>query len=114
MSRSSHDVLKEYLIAIGFKIDEPGHKKLQEKMNGLTKTMVSFRDTAILAGIGLSVAVKSMSSDLEKLYFASQRTGSSAAELNAWGLAAQNAGVSAETRARPLRGLPPRCAAIRA
>lgn len=105
MSRSSHDILKEYLVSIGFKIDESGHKKLQEKMGGLTKTMVRFRDSAILASIALSVTVKSMASDLEKLYFASQRTGSSASELNAWGLAAQNAGVSADTARAAAEGL---------
>lgn len=97
MANTPSDILKEYLVAIGFKIDDPGFKKTQEKVGLLDKGILRYRDDLVLAGITLSATVKTMAYDLEQLYFASQRTGSSAFALTAWSLAAQNAGVSAET-----------------
>jgi hypothetical protein len=94
------DMLKEYLIGIGFQVDEPGHKKLDEGIKKLDKGILQYRDDIILTGITLAAEVKSIAGDLQKLYFASQLTGASATELTSWGLAAQAAGISADAAAQ--------------
>jgi hypothetical protein len=95
-SKAPQDILKEYLVAIGFQVDEPGHKKLDEGIKKLDKGILQYRDDIILTGITLAAEVKSMATELQKLYFASQLTGSGAAAITAWGTALQAAGISAE------------------
>ena len=54
-------------------------------------------ETGIFVATAFGASVKSIAADLEKLYFASQRTGSGVATLRAYGLGAEAVGVSAET-----------------
>jgi GH24 family phage-related lysozyme (muramidase) len=90
-------VLKSFLVAIGFKVDDVSYKKFKNQLATATEQVVDFGAVATLASIAFGKGILSMADDLEKLYFATQRTGAGVASLRGLALGAENAGVSAET-----------------
>ncbi len=89
-------VIREFLVALGFKLDESAQKKFVRGISESTHAVV--RLGTVVEGVALAVAVgvARFAANLEALYFASQRTGSSADQLTAYSLAMQNFGASAE------------------
>ena len=97
------NVLREFLIKIGFAQNETQKRNFQETMRGLTKTAVEVSKgfaelgKSATAGVGVvGVALAAAARPLEALYFAAQRTGASAKELQTFSFAAEQVGVSAE------------------
>lgn len=105
MAANAEAVLKAYLISIGFKVDAAEYKKFKDQIQDTDKRFTELRETAIGMGIALGAAVKSMASDLDRLYFASLKTGSSASAITAWGMASKAAGISAESATAAAEGL---------
>lgn len=100
---SGEQILKAYLVSIGYKIDEASYRKFKDNQEETTKRAKEFREQLIKsAEIGaaaltaLGASVIGVSSNLEKLFFASQRTGTSAKNLKAFSSAAEQVGVSTE------------------
>lgn len=90
-------IIKKFLVALGFKTDEEALKKF---VGGIEKA--TFRVGALAAGVeamafSVAVGVARVANNLEQLYFAAQRTGDSATELQAFDLAARRMGASAGT-----------------
>ncbi|WP_425327622.1 phage tail tip lysozyme [Pseudomonas nitroreducens] len=103
MAESS--VIKEFLIALGFKVDEKGLKTFTGTIDGATTAVTRLVTT--LAGASLTVAagVATFANNLENLYFASQRVGASAASLKAADYAARDLGASANEVRGSLEGM---------
>ncbi|HEJ2444114.1 TPA: phage tail tape measure protein, partial [Burkholderia multivorans] len=106
-------VIREFLVALGFKVDEKGLKNFKEGVEGTTKGVKQLIATVSGAALTMSAGVAAFASKLERLYFVSQRTGASAANLRGFEFAARNMGVSAEAAtgtvenlARMLRNVP--------
>lgn len=95
MSESS--VMQEFLIKLGYKVDENQGKKFDEWLAGSKKAVFSYGQTAIEAGTAVYTAVALMSESFEKLYYTSQRTGTSVSSLQSLQFGAAQIGVSAET-----------------
>ena len=89
------DVIKEFLVLIGYKHDESALKKFQAGITQATKTVVEFAGIVTATATAVAVGITKFSENLEQLYFASQRTGSAAAGLKAFDRAAQDFGASA-------------------
>jgi hypothetical protein len=91
---SDTTVIKEFLVALGYKQDEAALKKFSDGIDKATTAV--FRLAAAVSGTALTVAigVERFASNLEILYFAAQRTGSSATNLKAFARAAQDFGAS--------------------
>jgi hypothetical protein len=89
-------VIREFLVALGYKTDETAAKKFVGGIETSTKAVIKLG--AVVEGVALAVAigVARFASNLEALYFASMRTGSSADQLQAFSLAMQNFGASAD------------------
>jgi hypothetical protein len=98
-------VLKEFLVKLGVDVDESALKKLSDGVTNATKAVVGLATAIEGTAVAVSVAVSRFASNLEALYFASQRTGASASNLKAFSLAAQNFGASAEEAAGSIEGL---------
>ncbi len=96
MATSGTSVLKEFLVKIGFSVDETKFRHFQEAMRTTAKNAVEMSRTAAVATAGLSAMVTAAAKNLEGLYFATRRTGAGAAELKELGFAAEQIGVSAE------------------
>jgi len=88
--------IKEFLVALGFKTDETAMKKFQDGIASATRSVLVLGAAIEGAAIAVAVGVARMASNLEALYFASQRTGSSANQLQAFALASTNFGSSME------------------
>jgi hypothetical protein len=89
-------VIREFLVALGFRVDEKGLKNFKEGVEGTTKGVKQLIATVSGAALTVSAGVAAFASKLERLYFVSQRTGASAANLRGFEFAARNMGVSAE------------------
>lgn len=103
MAESS--VIKEFLVGLGFKVDEKGLKTFTGTIDGATTAVTRLVTT--LAGASLTVAagVATFANNLENLYFASQRVGASAASLKAADYAARDLGASANEVRGSLEGM---------
>ncbi|MGI1019155.1 phage tail tip lysozyme [Pseudomonas aeruginosa] len=103
MAESS--VIKEFLVGLGFEVDEKGLKTFTGTIDGATTAVTRLVTT--LAGASLTVAagVATFANNLENLYFASQRVGASAASLKAADYAARDLGASANEVRGSLEGM---------
>ncbi|QIE88040.1 phage tail tip lysozyme [Pseudomonas nitroreducens] len=103
MSESS--VIKEFLVGLGFKVDDKSLKTFTGTIDGATTAVTRLVTT--LAGASLTVAagVATFANNLENLYFASQRVGASAASLKAADYAARDLGASANEVRGSLEGM---------
>ncbi len=97
------DILKSYLVAIGFKLDEQDYKKFKDsqldtekRTKNLSKAFSDFAKVGIGASVALGGMVIKVSSDLEKLHFQAQKSGTSAQNLKAFGDAAAQIGMQSE------------------
>lgn len=112
------DTLREFLIAIGFKVDDASYKKfskavddvsknvkkLDEKgIKGLSESAAAFgRLMGVVAGgvataaLAVTEATNRVSEDLNNLYIASQKTGATVSNIDALRTAAQRISVGAD------------------
>lgn len=98
-------VIREFLVALGFKVDEKGLKNFKDGVEGTTKGVVRLIGTISGAALTVGAGVSAFASKLERLYFVSQRTGASAANLRGFEFAARNMGVSAEAATGSIENL---------
>ena len=89
-------VIREFLVALGFKTDESALAKFSLGIEKATKSVLLLATAVEATASTVAVGIARFASNLEALYFASQRTGASASNLKAFALAAQNFGASAD------------------
>lgn len=102
---ADQDVIKEFLVGLGFKVDQKGAKDFTTSIDGATKAVT--RLVTVIAGASLTVSagVSAFASNLEGLYFASQRVGASAESLKSSEYAARDLGASAEEARGSIEGI---------
>ena len=101
----STSILKEYLVRLGWKVDESGYRRFSEMMQATGKRFVEVGKTSLAASTVLGASLQRIGGQLESLYYASKRTGASAAELREFAFAASQIGVSAEQAQSAIEGL---------
>lgn len=89
------DVIKSFLVRIGYKHDEVALKRISEGIGNATKAVFAFGAAIASTAVAVAWGVTRIASNLETLYFASIRTGSSATQLEAFELAARRMGAQA-------------------
>ena len=99
------DIIKSFLVKIGYKNDEYALKKVTEGITSLTKSVFALGAGITAVSTTVAYGVARIASNLERLFFASQRTGSSASSLKAFDLAAQRMGASAGQGLSAVEGL---------
>lgn len=99
------DVIKEFLVGLGFKVDQKGLKTFTGSIDGATKAVAGLVATIAGASLTIAAGVSAFASNLEGLYFASQRIGASATNLKAAEYAARDLGASAEQVRGSLEGM---------
>jgi GH24 family phage-related lysozyme (muramidase) len=102
---SSSNVLKEFLVKIGFKLNETQFRNFQEGLRTIGKNFAELAKTGLAAGTALGAMTTVAARQMEGLYFAAQRTGASAKELQTFSFAAAQIGVSAEQAQGAIEGL---------
>jgi hypothetical protein len=99
------ETIREFLVALSFKQDAASLKKFEDGINKATKAVVALATAIEATAVGVAAAVAKWSSGLEALYFAAQRTGTSATQLKALDQAAQNLGANAGDAQVAVEGL---------
>lgn len=98
-------ILRQYLIALGFQTDEIGQKKFD---TGILRTSLSIGGLAKIAA-GAALAVTTMTTlfarSMENLYYSSRRAESGAGNLQAYEFAARQAGLGAGSMTKTIESL---------
>ena len=92
----NENVLREFLVSLGFQIDETGLKKFNTAVEGVTKGVMQAGLAVAATATGIVAGVKIISSQMENLYYASQRTKDSVGNLMALRYAASQIGLTAD------------------
>lgn len=101
----SSSVIKEFLVALGYKVDESAMKKFTHGIATATKAVEGLGFKMEATALAVAYGVARFASNLEQLYFAAQRTNSSADSLKAFDLAARNFGSSIDEAQSSVEGL---------
>lgn len=99
------ETIKDYLVSLGFNIDQAGASKFEAVLKGVTANVLKVG--AAVEGAALSIVgfTTQIANGLDKVYWASQRTGASVQGIKALGYAAAQTGASAESAMSSLEGL---------
>lgn len=96
MSDQNAEVMRQFLVSLGFKVNEVQKRTFDDsvlKIDGTVKRL----GTAVLAtAASAQVLLVSFANSFERLYYLSQRTGTSAADIKAAGQAGRQIGLNAE------------------
>ncbi|WP_241043653.1 phage tail tape measure protein [Achromobacter xylosoxidans] len=110
---ADQDVIREFLVSLGWKIDDKGERRFVETVEKSTKRVIALGTAATAAAAAVVAATAKMAAGLEEIYYASQRTKTSSQNILALGFAAGQAGSSAnalrgslENLARLIRSAP--------
>ncbi|MFY2513746.1 phage tail tape measure protein [uncultured Acinetobacter sp.] len=98
-------VIRDFLVALGFQTDNAGLAKMQGAMAGVELKAKALNLALMSLATGAVIAVRQTASELDKLYFSSQRIGASATNITAFGNAISQMGGNAENALGTLEGL---------
>ncbi|MEG2566698.1 MAG: phage tail tape measure protein, partial [Acinetobacter sp.] len=98
-------VIRDFMVALGFKTDNSGLKQMQDAMGGVELKATALKGALLALATGAIIAVRQTASELDKLYFSSQRIGASVTNINAYGNAVAQLGGSAEGAVGSLESL---------
>lgn len=98
------DVLKSFLVSLGFVIDETSFKKFNLAVESVTKGVERAGLVVAATAAGFTAGVSIITSQMEKLYYASQRTGATVGNIMALRYAASQIGLTADQAQGALEG----------
>lgn len=99
------DTIKEFLVKLGFSVDQSGQKKFVDGVIGATLKVAELGIAVKTASAAVVASVTVIASQMESLYFASQRTGAAVANIQALGFAAAQMGSTADAARGSLENL---------
>ncbi len=99
------ETIKDFLVSLGFKVDESGERKFNAVLAGVTSNAI--RTGLAIEGAALSVIAftAKIAQGTEKLYWASQRTGATVQGLKSIGFAVSQMGGDANSALSSLENL---------
>lgn len=101
----STEVIREFLVSLGFKVDSSGQRQFVDGIEDATKKVVALGSAALASSTAMIAGLARMASGLEELYYLSQRTHASSENILAFGFAASTAGGSVEGARASLEAL---------
>lgn len=101
----SSDVLREYLVALGWKIDTKGAKDFTFVIRAIDGAANALAKQLFSVGAATTAMVASFAYNMEKLYYASKRTKASVGNIQALQFGAEQIGISGETMLASLEGM---------
>lgn len=102
---SQQEILREYLISLGFKIDKQGGADFTKTIESTERTVKNLGKALAVAAAAIAGMVASFSTSMERLYYASQRANSTASNLKALEFAGRQIGLTAEAVDQMVGGL---------
>lgn len=101
----NENILKEFLVKLGFSIDHLQAKKMEGVMGVISKKALGLRKGIIGVAAGIEAMVTAFAINMEKLYYSSKLTGESAGHLQAFGRAARQFGVDGDSAIAMVKNL---------
>jgi len=98
-------ILREFLVAIGFKVDDKGMKKIEDGLSKTEKAASRFGIAFVAATTAVAVFVDKTSSKMEELYWSSVRLRDGAAAIQDFSLRLSKIGGTADGAKASLEGL---------
>lgn len=102
---SNAETIKDFLVSLGFDIDSAGERKFSAVLAGVTSNLLKVGAVAEGAALAVLGFTTKIASGLDKVYWASQRTGASVAGIKALGYAASQTGSDAAAAQGSLENL---------
>ena len=99
------DVIKEFLVQLGYKVDEASLAKFTKSVENTTKEVVGLGAEMVATALAIQVGISRMARDFEQLYFVSSRTHSSVTALQSFEYAAKTIGVTSDQARSAVEGL---------
>ena len=99
------DVLKEYLVGLGFKIDDTSYNKWTSAIAKTTKQVAEFGGVVTGGLFAIEKSVERTAISFERLYYTAQRNNSSIASIKNLQYATSQIGLSAATGANAIEHL---------
>lgn len=90
------NTIKEFLVALGFQVDNTSLSKWSKQIEGASKQVAEFAVAIEAAAAAIGIAVAKMANDFEALYYSSRRIGDSAENVKAFDYAVSQLGGTAE------------------
>jgi hypothetical protein len=94
--------LQEYLISLGFRVDDKTYKKFQASVANGAKEAAGLGAVVVGTATAIAVAVAKVAEEYRSLGFAAERTGSTISGLKAYSYAARQIGIDAGASAAAL------------
>lgn len=88
------EVIREFLVKLGFSTDEKSLKKFTDGVEGATKNVAKLVATIAGAALTVGAGVAAFAANMEALYFSAQKMGASAVNAKAFEKAMANFGVA--------------------
>ncbi|AFC85921.1 phage tail protein [Frateuria aurantia] len=101
----SSEVIREYLVSLGYKIDGDSERRFTESLGGAAKDVAALGVAMAAAATAFVAGVAKIAGGMEQLYFAAQRTHAAVESIQALQYAAAQMGSSAEGAAGSLESL---------
>lgn len=102
---AQQDIIREFLVALGFKVDESSLSKFKRGIEDASKKIAALAIAAEGAAVAVGVAVQKFAARMDQLYFAGQRTGTTVKGIKAVQFAARQLGASSEEAMGSLESL---------
>lgn len=102
---SDSEVIKEFLVAVGVKVDANSLNKFGGIIGDIGRRVLTFATVLTGAATAVEVFVTKVSEKMEDLYWTSQRLGSSVGAIQDYALGIQNLGGTAEGARSSLEGV---------
>ncbi|HHG0631384.1 TPA: transglycosylase SLT domain-containing protein [Klebsiella pneumoniae] len=99
------ETLKDFLISLGFNVDEAGARKFDAVVAGTTLKAIELGVKVEAAALSVVAFTAKISSSLDNLYWASQRTGATVEGIKQIGYAVSQVGGSADSARGSLENL---------
>ena len=102
---ADESVIKKFLVTLGFKTDESALKKFGDGIDRATKSVFLLATAVTATATTVAIGVERFAANMEKLYFAAYRTGTSAVHIKAFERTIQDFGGTAEDAMGSIEGL---------
>lgn len=102
---SDSNILREYLVALGFKVDEPSGKKATSVMAGVEKGANVLGKAVVGVSTSVQVMVTQFAYQMEKMYYSSRKAESTVGSLQAIEYGAKQIGLAGGTMQGAIEGL---------
>lgn len=102
---SNVETIKDFMVSLGFNVDGAGQAKFEATLKGVMTNVLKMGAAVEGAALAVVCFTTQIANGLDKVYWASQRTGASVQGIKEIGYAASQTGASVESAMSSIEGL---------